>query len=320
MSQGKDSLANTFIVATVLCLVCALVVSASAVVLKPMQKRNAQLDRMKNILAVAGFDEEEIRETGVEELFKGRFEATIIDLDTGEEASEACKAAMDSAGKVLGDIVAEYEQLWASKSKKGEEWAKGDDNKIAICRKLDKKEDKCGIKYREKFSHVFKKKSADGKVETYVFPVRGMGLWSMMQGYMAVKPDFQTVVGLTFYDQKETPGLGGEVMNPQWKKKWPGKQIYDGGDVCLRVIKGDQSSNPYGVDGLAGATITSNGVSNMTKYWLGPSGFEPYIQKQKSGSSSSAVIQTVTPVETPAVTPALTPAATTEEPVLEGSH
>jgi len=281
MSQGKDSLANTFTVATVLCLVCALVVSAAAVVLKPMQRRNAQLDRKKNILAVSGISPEEIRETGIDELFSSRFEATIIDLETGEEASEACKAALDSVGKIVDDVVAEYDQLWASKSKKAE-----------LADKLEKKEDKCGIKYREKYSHVFKLKSADGTVEKYVFPVRGNGLWSLMQGYMSVEPDFQTVAGLTFYDQAETPGLGGEVMNPQWKKKWPGKQIYDGDEVGLKVIKGDQSNNPYGVDGLAGATITSNGVTYMTEYWLGPSAFGQYIKKQKSAGSSSAVTPT----------------------------
>ena len=299
MSQGKDSLANTFTVATVLCLVCALVVSASAVVLKPMQKRNAQLDRMKNILAVSGIKDEEIKSVGIEELFKQRFEATIIDMDTGEEASEACKAALDSVGKVVDDVVVEYDQFWASKSKKAE-----------LSDQLTKKEDKCGIKYREKFSHVFTLKSADGKIEKYVFPVRGNGLWSMMQGYMAVEPDFQTVAGLTFYDQKETPGLGGEVENKNWKKKWKGKQIYDNGQVCLRVIKGDQTNNPNGVDGLAGATITSDGVSKMTKYWLGPSGFEPYIQKQKSGGSSSAVIATPATLVEPVLV----------EPVLGGSH
>lgn len=301
MSQGKDSIPKTFMVATVLCLVCALVVSAAAVVLKPMQKRNAQLDRKNNILAVTGFDKEEIRETGIDELFKQRFEAAIIDLDTGEEASEACKAALASAGKVLDDVVAEYDQLWASKSKKGLEWAekgKEGEGRVAICQKLEKKADICGIKYREKYSHVFKLKSADGKVEKYVFPVRGNGLWSLMQGYMAVEPDFQTVAGLTFYEQAETPGLGGEVMNPQWKKKWPGKQIYDGDSVGLKVIKGDQSGNPYGVDGLAGATITSDGVSKMTQYWLGPAGFGPYIEKQKSeGAAAPAVVPTATTSE-----------------------
>ena len=283
MSVNKDSLSNTLIVATVLCLVCSLAVSAAAVALRPMQKLNAQLDKKNNILKVTGFTDDEISEAGVAELFEQRFEATIIDLDTGEEASEACKAAMSDAGKSLDDVVTEYDQLWASKAKKDEVWAEKNGKQLSSY-KLPKKEDKCGIKYREKYSHVFKLKSADGtQVEKYVFPIRGNGLWSLMQGYLAVEPDFQTVAGITFYDQAETPGLGGEVMNPEWKKKWKSKQVYKDGQVALKVLKGDRSADPNGVDALAGATITSNGVSNMIVYWLGPSGFGPYIEKEKAG-------------------------------------
>lgn len=280
MSLDKDSLPNTFIVATLLCLVCSFLVSAAAVGLKPIKSRNIQLDRKNNLLQVTGFTPKDIKEAGgIEELFAGRFEATIINLDTGEEASEECKAALDGIGKKLGDVVAEYDQLWASKSKKD-----------PVAKRLDKKADVAGVKYREQFSHVFVLKSEDGKVEKYVFPVRGMGLWSLMQGYLAVEPDLQTVTGITFYDQAETPGLGGEVMNPKWKALWDGKQIYVDGDVALKVSKGDQSENPNGVDGLSGATITSNGVSNMLEYWLGPDGFGPFIEKQKSGGNSSASV------------------------------
>ena len=286
MSLDKDSLPNTFLVATLLCLVCALIVSGAAVALKPMQIKNAQLDRKKNILTVSGFSEEEIKSAGIEKLFEERFEATIIDLETGEEASEACQEALAGAGKIYTDVVAEYEQLWASKSKKGKAWAESN-GKEPICSRLEKKEDKCGIKYRERYSHVFKLKGADGSAEKYVFPVRGNGLWSLMQGYLAVEPDFQTVAGLTYYEQGETAGLGGEVMNPNWKKKWIGKSIYDSDKVSLSCSKGDQSQNPYGVDALAGATITSNGVTNMIKYWMGPSGFGPFIEKTKSGASGT---------------------------------
>ncbi len=283
----KDSLQNTFTVATVLCLLCAFAVSSAAVVLKPYQKKNAQLDRKSNILKVTGFTDEEIKSTGVEELFANRFEASIIDLNTGADATEQCKASMDAAGKLLEDVLVEYDQLWAAKSKKAEAWAEAN-GKDPICYKLGKEDDVCGIKFRERYSHVFKLMSEDKTtVEKYVFPARGNGLWSLMQGYVAVNPDFQTVAGLTFYDQAETPGLGGEVMNPEWKKKWIGKEIFKDGKVALEVAKGDQTGNPYGVDALSGATITSNGVTNMVEYWLGPNGFGPYIELQKSGASSS---------------------------------
>jgi len=286
MPLKRDSLANTFLVATVLCLVCAFLVSSAAVVLKPIQQANVQLDRKKNILAVTGFKQADIDAAGgVNELFKQRFTTKIIDMRTGAEAAEACQAAMEAAKESkIDDILNSYDQLWASKQK-----AKGTDLSVA----LDKKEDKCGIKRRENYSSVYILKSEDGqKVERYVLPVRGNGLWSLMQGYLAVEPDFQTVAGLTFYQQAETPGLGGEVMNPQWKKKWSGKQIYDKGSVALKVAKGDQSNNKYGVDALSGATITSNGVSYMLEFWLGPNGFGPYIENQKSGTQVTMLQKT----------------------------
>lgn len=280
MSLNKDSLLNTFVVATVLCLVCSALVSTAAVVLKPKQDLNVQVDRKTNILMVTGFTKEDIKAAGgVDKLFGPRFTVIIIDLESGNEAAEQCKMALEAAGKVIGgDVVASYDQIWASKSKRP-----------SVSDKLSKAEDSIGIKYREKFSHVYLLKSEDGQtIEKYVFPVRGYGLWSMMKGYLAVEPDLETVAGLTFYDQKETPGLGGEVMNPQWKKKWPNKKIYRDGQVALKVSKGDQSSNPYGVDALSGATITSNGVSKMIKFWMGPEGFEPYIKTQQSGSTSGS--------------------------------
>ena len=50
----KDSLANTFIIAVFLCLVCSIVVSSLSVSLKPMQLLNKELDQKKNILRAAG--------------------------------------------------------------------------------------------------------------------------------------------------------------------------------------------------------------------------------------------------------------------------
>lgn len=289
MPLDKDSYANTFAVAATLCLICSFMVSAAAVALKPIKNRNIQLDRKNNILKVSGFSEDDIKDGGgIEELFGKKFVPTIIDLDTGQEASEACLADMTAVGKEYSDILAEYDQMWASKSKKDSNWGERND-KSPICEKVGKKEDVAGIKYREKYSHVFLLKGDDGSIQKYVFPVRGMGLWSMMQGYLAVEPDLKTVAGLTFYDQAETPGLGGEVMNPKWKAYWtdqaePRKQLYgDEGSVELKVVKGNQTSNPYGVDALSGATITSNGVSNMLEYWMGEPGFKKYIENQKSG-------------------------------------
>ncbi len=115
----RDSIANTFIVATLLCLVCSLLVSTAAVGLKQLQSSNVELDRKKNILQVTGFSQEEIDQAGgIEQLYADRFETMVISLDTGKEALDDLKTALDKAGKDLGDdVLGKYDQFWASKSK-----------------------------------------------------------------------------------------------------------------------------------------------------------------------------------------------------------
>ena len=88
-----------------------------------------------------------------------------------------------------------------------------------------------------------------------------------------------SVMGIEYYEHKETPGLGGEVDNPNWKSGWQGKKIYNSeGSVSLKVVKG-VSKDDYEIDGMSGATITSNGVTNMINFWLGDQGYGPIIKK-----------------------------------------
>ncbi len=129
----------------------------------------------------------------------------------------------------------------------------------------------------------------------YVVPIYGKGLWSTLYGFIAIDADGKTIRGITFYEHKETPGLGGEVDNADWKAKWGNPELpkyaYDDeGHVAIRVMKG--SINPsdddakYKIDGLSGATITSRGVTNLVQYWLGDDGFGPYLKKQTAGASN----------------------------------
>ena len=59
-----------------------------------------------------------------------------------------------------------------------------------------------------------------------------------MYGFMALESDGNTVAGLGFYEHGETPGLGGEIDNPNWKAIWPGKLVYQGNEVAIQVLKG----------------------------------------------------------------------------------
>ena len=118
-----------------------------------------------------------------------------------------------------------------------------------------------------------------------MLPIVGKGLWSTMYGFLAMEPDLKTIRGINYYEQGETPGLGGEVDNPRWKAQWKGKIAYQDGKPAIDVVKGSVgASDPnakYKIDGLAGATITSNGVENTVKYWLGDDGFGKFIKRQR---------------------------------------
>ena len=106
-----------------------------------------------------------------------------------------------------------------------------------------------------------------GKAVSYAFPISGKGLWSTIYGYVAIGSDLQTVVGISFYKQGETPGLGAEVEKPWFQNQFKGKKLYapDGSPLPFTVVKGKADRLPpdqrkCAVDGISGATLTGNGV------------------------------------------------------------
>ena len=278
----KDSYVNTFVIAVGVCLVCSFLVSSAAVGLKSLQTKNADQDKKKNILQAAGFTDDDIDEAGgVFELFDAKVDPIIIQLESGKQEGIETIVDFSETDKInsVEDALKNYDQIEAAKKKHA-----------GLFRNFEsKKDDIAGISAAELWSHVYMIKGDDGGIEKYVFPIRGKGLWSILKGFVAVESDFQTIAGLTYYEHAETPGLGGEVDNVNWKAKWVGKAIYgDDGKVAIQVIKGiaDPGEN-FQVDGLSGATITSRGVTNMLQFWLGPEGFGPFIENQKSGGKVS---------------------------------
>ena len=120
-----------------------------------------------------------------------------------------------------------------------------------------------------------------GSEKYYILSVRGSGLWDEIWGYIALAPDLNTVVGTAFDHKAETPGLGAEIKdNPSFPKSFVGKKIFDdnGAYVSVEVRKGGAlAGNMHQVDGLTGATVTGNGVSDMMydgiQYYL------PYLEE-----------------------------------------
>ena len=255
--MASDSIKKTFGVAALLCVVCAVVVSSAAVILRPMQDANKILDLKTNILASAGLLKAGI---DVETQFE-QITTRIVDMETGRFTD-----AVDAAT---------YDQRKASKDP-------------ALSVELTGDEDIAKIKRRAKYSSVYIVEGEQG-IEKVILPIKGYGLWSTMYGFLALESDLQTVAGIGFYEHAETPGLGGEIDNPNWKTSWVGKQAYNQGDLVLSVIKGrvdtERAGSESQIDGLAGATLTTRGVDKLIKYWLGEQGFQPLISYLKSGEA-----------------------------------
>jgi len=258
--MARDSVGQTLTVATILCVVCSVLVASAAVGLRSRQEANKAQDQMKNVLIAAGlFDASKNTAADVNIIFEQRIDKVLIDLETGEPTD--------------AEVVdpATYDQREAAR-------------KPELSAPVQPAGGLGGIKTREKYAFVYQVKNDSDQIEQVVLPVYGRGLWSTLYGFIAVSNDGSTVRGITFYEHGETPGLGGEVDNPRWKALWNGKQLFDEtGQVEIEVIKGvvvaETTIAKYQIDGLSGATITSNGVSQLIRYWVGPDGFGPLLEK-----------------------------------------
>ena len=234
---------NKLIIPLVACIVCAIIVSVTAVSVRPEQNLNVENEKKVKILAAAG-----IKTDKVDEEFS-KIKTVFVDFETDKLVT------IDSA----------YDHIKAASNPD-------------LSTVIPKADDIAVLKRRENIGTIYVWVDEKNAIEKLVLPIRGYGLWGTLYGYLSLDSDLNTVRGIEYYDHKETPGLGGEVDNPNWKSDWYGKRIYnEDGSVALYVTKG-ASSTDYEIDGISGATLTTNGVSNMIKYWLGDNGYGPIIK------------------------------------------
>jgi Na+-transporting NADH:ubiquinone oxidoreductase subunit C len=260
MAGKNESVGKTLLVAFLVCVVCGVVVATAAVSLRPVQNENKLIDKRMNILLAAGMYD---ASQDVNEQFKS-IERKFVEIDSGDYV----------------EMPESYDQRTAAKDPAQSERLSGD-------------VDIAGIKNQADVAEVYLARGDNGELSRIILPVHGYGLWSTLYGFLALEPDANTVAGLGFYEHGETPGLGGEVDNPKWKALWEGKKLYgDQGEVEIQVIKGTVESNTpnaeHKVDGLAGATLTSKGVSNLLRFWVGENGFGPYLKRMRQGGGDVA--------------------------------
>ena len=248
--------AKPFYSVLILAFACSALVAGAAVGLRPKQETNRQLDRRKNILYAARLYD---ADKPINELF-ANIETRVIELESGKYVDET---TIDPST---------YNQRKAAFTDQ-------------LGTEIPAEADTASIGRQEKYSLVYLVRE-NGKLSQVVLPVRGKGLWSTLYAYVAVDADLTTIRGVSFYEHGETPGLGGEVSNRAWQNLWQGKQLYKDGTVALEVAKGsvakDSPQAPYRIDGLSGATLTSNGVSGLLEFWFGEHGFKPFFAQLKN--------------------------------------
>tara|TARA_X000000368_G_scaffold327111_1_gene264171 strand:+ start:94 stop:756 length:663 start_codon:yes stop_codon:yes gene_type:complete len=190
---------------------------------KVLQEQNLKADVQKTILKSLNFDESLLL---TNESIEQTFANNIIDI------------CVDINGK---DVECETSEVDIEKNLKT----------LPIYFKVNNKEEK--------------------KVEGIAIPIAGKGLWSTIFGFIALNPDTDTVLGIQFYKHGETPGLGGEVEKKWFTDNFINKKIRDknGKIISITVIKGgvdyseSNKSSIHQVDGISGATVTADGVTDF---------------------------------------------------------
>lgn len=259
-----ESTRYTIAFAAVVCVVCALFVAVAAVGLQPRQAANQRLYIQKNVLLAAGLiqpgDDPSERELAA--FFERQVQARLVDLATGELVPEDRIDART------------YDQRRARNDPAQSRAAPV--NPAGVARLPN-----YGLAY-----FVLR----DGQVDQVVLPVEGLGMWGTIYGFVALDRDGNTVRGLTYYDQRETPGLGGEIGNPKWQALWRGRKSYDENwEARITVIKGTAGPperDPLRVDGLSGATVTSNAVTRLMQFWLSEDGYGRFLKQFRAGAKA----------------------------------
>jgi Na+-transporting NADH:ubiquinone oxidoreductase subunit C len=223
MAFDKNSNSFTFIFSTILVVVVGSLLAMTYLGLKPAYDENVRREKMQNILASMNVEVE--RDAAPAKYDELVKETLLVDAQ-GQPAE----------GDAFGlDVLKQYK-----------DW-------------------KAGVVKAEDMKYPVYMATKDGQL-LYVLPMMGTGLWGPVWGYLSVKDDGRTINGSTFDHKGETPGLGAEIATPIFEEPFEGKTFTDeqGAYTGIKVYKGGSgTTDPHGVDGISGGTITSQGVDEM---------------------------------------------------------
>lgn len=245
--QKPDSVGGIVAFVGIIIVISSVILSGLSEGLRERKELNVALDKKRNILSAFGIELAGNSPADIVKAEYAKVEATVV--DSRGEATDGDVAVFDTASKMIDQF-----------------------------KKLNSgNETDCGFP-------VYKLKDGD-TVVAYAVPIVGQGLWSKMLGYVSLENDLNTIRGLSFYSQGETPGLGAEVEKAWFRNNFVGKKVLDaeGAVQGVKVVKGKAKDLGQGdellhmVDGISGATITCNGVTEMFETYF--QAYEPYFSK-----------------------------------------
>lgn len=243
MALNKNGTGYMYGFALLITLVCGVLLALVSEATKEARETNVKVEKMTNILSTVNYTfEKGTTNAEVEEAYKSLITEIVVNKDG--ELKEGVRAF---------DVDLKEEQ---SKMRANADY----DKNLA----------------------VFIYTNPESSEKYYVLPMRGNGLWGAVWGYLSIESDFETVYGVKFDHESETPGLGAEITKDWFTEQFPSKKAYnEDNEVALSILKGKGNQlTEHTVDGISGATITGNGVNDMFKADLAE--YVPYFNKQKN--------------------------------------
>lgn len=225
--------------------------SLTSVGLKPLQDKQVEIDTKKKILGA------------------------VMDISKIEDPNELLALYDEKVSSIVVDI-------------DGNEVKEGKDGKPIIAEEVNIQRNS-KFPPEERMYPVFMFSESGGKIDSYIFPTFGSGLWDWISSFIALGPDLNTVMGIAFDHKGETPGLGARITESTVQQRYVGKEIYnDKGElVSISMVKGEGNAGltEHQVDGMSGATITGKGVNAMLENYLAY--YQAFMEKRKSNKTAS---------------------------------
>ena len=156
---------NKMIIPLIACIACAVIVSVTAVSVRPEQNLNIENEKKLKILAAAG----------------------IVTDEVEKEFSKIETLYVDFASNQLVQVENNYDHIKASAS-------------VEASSIVPKDQDIAILKRRENIAPIYVWYSDEEQIQKVVLPIRGYGLWGTLYGYISLDADLNTVKGIEYYD------------------------------------------------------------------------------------------------------------------------